>query len=39
LTKARVSDYIDRVEKSVARVDDNPANTAPKAPTAPRDRR
>jgi hypothetical protein len=37
MTKARVGDYIDRVEKSVARLDDNPANTAPKAPTAPRD--
>ena len=37
MTKARVGDYIDRVEKSVARLDDNPANTAPKATTAPRD--
>lgn len=37
MTKARVGDYIDRVEKSVARLDDNPANTAPKATTAPKD--
>jgi hypothetical protein len=37
VTKARVSDYVDRVEKSIARLDDNPANTAPKSPTAPRD--
>jgi len=34
VTKGRVSDYIDRVEKSVARLDDNPANTATKNPTA-----
>ena len=39
VTKARVSDYIDRVEKSVARLDDNPANTAPKTVTTPRDDR
>ena len=37
VTKARVSDYIDRVEKSVARLDDNPAATAPKPPAATRD--
>ena len=37
VTKARVGDYIDRVEKSVARLDDNPANTAPKAATTPKD--
>jgi hypothetical protein len=37
VTKARVGDYIDRVEKSVARLDDNPANTAPQGATAPRD--
>ena len=37
VTKARVSDYIERVEKSVARLDDNPAQTAPKAATAPKD--
>jgi hypothetical protein len=37
VTKARVNDYIDRVEKSVARLDDNPTDTAPKAPTTPRD--
>jgi predicted ribosome quality control (RQC) complex YloA/Tae2 family protein len=36
VTNARVSDYIDRVEKSVARLDDNPADTAPKT-AAPRD--
>jgi hypothetical protein len=37
LTKARVSDYIDRVEKSVARLDDDSSNTAPKPATAPND--
>jgi hypothetical protein len=37
VTKARVADYIDRVEKSVARLDDNPANTAPNPATTPRD--
>jgi hypothetical protein len=33
LTEARVADYIDRLEKSVARLDDNPATTAPKPAT------
>jgi hypothetical protein len=37
VTEARVADYIDRVEKSVARLDDNPANTAAKPVTTPRD--
>jgi hypothetical protein len=36
VTEARVADYIDRVEKSVARLDDNPANTAPKTATTPK---
>jgi hypothetical protein len=37
VTRARVADYIDRVEKSVARLDDNPASTAPQRGTAPND--
>jgi hypothetical protein len=36
ITRERVAEYIDRVEKSVARLDDNPASTAPPA-AAPRD--
>jgi hypothetical protein len=37
VTNARVADYIDRVEKSVARLDDNPASATPPAAGAPRD--
>ena len=37
VTRARVADYIDRVEKSVARLDDNPASTAPPRGAAPKD--
>jgi hypothetical protein len=34
ITRARVGEYIDRVEKSIARLDDNPTATAPR--TAPK---
>jgi len=37
VTRARVADYIDRVEKSVARLDDNPASTAPRRGATPND--